>query len=334
MEDIAARRLSYLRRLNEFNRSVNAQNVKPPREMIAAGVRKSTGISDDKTVAELTNLALKGDNYVKNGDYDTFLFSIAESLENTRCETTSQNEYFTWSDEGETIMKHMTDGCVDAADLAEKEDFIKDSYQREAELLTCLGLYEKSNNPLAKKRHQELMIKLQRLRQIRSALENGTKKVADKEPLTPDEQARMRATVQTLEDIREADERGDYQNADILQRMQELHFAHTADVEFYAGYSFYTRLLEEQRRAEAQNQTELEQVNAYAEHPDEYLVMLRHKDDSRDAVRERILRLTGRKAPQEQRQASIDDAAMRARHFDAQNFLRLKKMREEEEYRR
>lgn len=334
MEDIAARRLSYLRRLNEFNRSVTVQNVKPPREMIADGVRKSTGISDDKTVAELTNRALKGENYVKNGDYDTFLFAIAQSLENTRCETTSENEYFTWIDEGEKIMKNMTDGFVKVSDLAEKEDFIKDSYQREAELLTCLGLYEKSNNPLAKERHKFLLLKLQRLRQIRSALENGTKKVADKEPLTAEEQAKMQATLKTLEDMRDADERGDYQNAEILRRMQMLHFAHTDDVEFYAGYSFYTRLLEEQRRAEAQNRAELDRVNAGIEHPDEYLVMLRHKDDSREEVRDRILRLTGRKVPMEQRQTSIDDAAMRSRHFDAQNFLRLKKMREEEEYRR
>lgn len=329
MENIQERHKNYVHRLNEFNRAMAERNRKPPREIIAEGVRQSTKITDEKTVNQLTEKAVAGEAYTQNGNYDTFLFGIAESLENIRCETSSQNEYFSWIDDSRRLMERMTDGFVSEEDIKDKENFIKESWQREAELLTCLSLYEKSNNPLAKERHAELLIKLQRLRQIRSALLTGTKDKADKEPRTREEKERTRRIIKAMEDMREADENGDYHNADVQLQLNELGIGHVQDVEFYRGYSFYTRMLEDQRRADLlkKRSREWSMLNSYAGHPDEYLTMLRHQDDTRETIQERIIRLSGRKMPLT-RQTDQHKEKYHERAFDVESFLRLKKMRE------
>ena len=105
---------------------------------------------------------------------DTFYFEQANSIERINCETSTMNEYFTWIEEGQTIVKHMNDGEVTPQDFAEKNDFLDMSFQRETELLTCLGLYERSmqmGNQDAKVRFDELRLKLQKLREIRSSIE-------------------------------------------------------------------------------------------------------------------------------------------------------------------
>lgn len=329
MENVQERHKNYVHRLNGFNRAMAERTRKPPRDIIAEGVRLSTKITDEKSVNQLAEKAVAGEQYAQEGSYDIFLFGIAESLEKIRCETSPLNEYFSWIDEAHRLMERMTDGHVSEDDIRDKDDFIKESWQREAELLTCLSLYEKSNNPHAKERHAILLLKLQRLRQIRSALLTGTRDKADKEPITKEEKERNRRIIKTLEDLREADENGDYHNTEIQRRLDELGISHLHDVEFYHGYSFYTRLLEDQRRADLfrKKSSEWNMINSYDTHPDEYLTMLRHQDDTKETIQDRIIRLSGRKMPLT-RQTSSLEKAYRERSFDIDTFLRLKKMRE------
>lgn len=54
---------------------------------------------------------------------DTFYFEQANSIERINCETSTMNEYFTWIEEGQTIVKHMNDGEVTPQDFAEKMTF-------------------------------------------------------------------------------------------------------------------------------------------------------------------------------------------------------------------
>lgn len=315
--------------ITEQNRAHYLQEapvVRSPRDIIAEGVRRSTKITDEKTVTALTEKALKGEPYGQQGNYDVFFFGIAESLENIRCETNSQNEYFTMIEDAQRIMDHMTDGFVSEEDLREKHHFIDDSYQREAEILTCLSLYERSDHPRAKERHAELLLKLRRLRQLRSALIVNTKDKADQKPLTPDELRRLHLTIRALNDIREADEQGDYDNEINRRHLELLQISHMNDFEFYPNYSFYTRMLEDQRRADIQPredeyQAERERHKAREANYALRLAAMRHRFDTREDVRDRIMRLTGRKVS-----TATENDERQEYAFDAETFRRLKEM--------
>ena len=69
-------------------------------------------------------------------------FQIALTIESLGSETSSEQEYFSWFTESAEIMQHMNDGFVSEDDLAERNEWIEDSYSREAEILTCLGLFQ------------------------------------------------------------------------------------------------------------------------------------------------------------------------------------------------
>ena len=63
---------------------------------------------------------------------------------------------------------------VSEDDLAERNEWIEDSYSREAEILTCLGLFQNCAFPEAKKHYTNLYNKLVKLRQIRSSIKEST----------------------------------------------------------------------------------------------------------------------------------------------------------------
>lgn len=321
MENISERRNNYIQRLDTFNRTLKAKNLKSPKEIIAKGVRESTAINDDNTVNMLTDKAVRAVPYIKEKDYDVFLFGIAESLESIRCETTSQNEYFTWIDDSVKIMDHLTDGEITEEDDKERDNFIDESWQREAEILTCLGLYERSNNPLAKQRKAELLIKLQRLRQIRSALTAVAKNNVDS---TREERYKAAMYALALKQVRKYDAVGDYNNEEVGRSLEDLSISHFDDFEFYNGYSFYTRMLEEQVRFDAQQKLrQLDMVKGYADRPGEYLAMVRHKDDTKENIRDRLARLSGIRGSARQDMDKVK-IPYKERHFDLERFNALK----------
>lgn len=324
MENVTDRRRNYVQRISSFNQAAMRKNQKSPKELIEEGIEKSTGISEKDIVNQLAEKVLSDEIKEKDASHDVFLFSIAESLESTRCETTSQNEYFTWIDDAKKIMDNLHDGHVSLQNILDKENFIKMSWQRETELLICLGLYEKSNHPLAKQRHAELIIKLQRLRQLRSALIEGTKDKIDQRPLTPQEKARLAQYTKALQDMENYDSVGDYHNLALLQQLQNLQISHMYDVEFsYAGYSFYQRMLEDQKRVETHlEERAIDRLYSYLNCPDEYLDEMRHRDDTRDNIRRRIQELTGRRTAY-RNHVQAQRVAARVQTFDAQRYRTL-----------
>ena len=97
---------------------------------------------------------------------------IADLIEQHNCETSSINEYYRWVSVTNEILQNANDGEVTDEDLQNRKNFISLSYEREAELLLCLGLYEATNNPLNKEKINLLHFKLARLRELRSIVKN------------------------------------------------------------------------------------------------------------------------------------------------------------------
>lgn len=125
-------------------------------------------------------------------------FKIAESIEILNSETTSSQEYFSWFEDCAEIMRNMNDGYVTDADLNDRNEWISYSYTREAEIMTCLALYQSSAFPEAKKKYDDLYNKLVKLRQIRNAIKEGTSSRSDE---TRD---RIKAAVSNTIDLRKA----------------------------------------------------------------------------------------------------------------------------------
>lgn len=172
---------------------------------------------------------------------DTFYFEQANSIERINCETSTMNEYFTWIEEGQTIVKHMNDGEVTPQDFAEKNDFLDMSFQRETELLTCLGLYERSmqmGNQDAKVRFDELRLKLQKLREIRSSIETTCNHEVDHKVERREYEVALEY-YRLIGLMRQMGARPTRTQAEeFRERSLALKVDHSIDVEMLPGYSF------------------------------------------------------------------------------------------------
>ena len=105
----------------------------------------------------------------------------AQSIEGLNSGTDSIEEYFSWLDDTTTILKHMNDGFVTQEDALEKQQFLKDTYQRENELMVCLSLYESCKSSHAQDKAKFIRYKLQKLREMRTAISFLTKEGTDVE---------------------------------------------------------------------------------------------------------------------------------------------------------
>ena len=228
---------------------------------------------------------------------DTFYFEQANSIERINCETTTMNEYFTWIEEGQGIIKHMNDGKVTQEDVNERDSFIEMSVQREVELLTCLGLYERSinmGNLEAKVKFDELKLKLQKLREIRGAIQASCHHDVDKETKRDEYEAALEyyrllaflrhiGTQPTQEQINE-----------FRKRAEVLRVHHGVDVEFLPGYSFYTRLTDdvrhEDKREQEHRENSFEHELSYGRSPGEFLYLAKHFQADKEDIRARIER--------------------------------------------
>ena len=235
---------------------------------------------------------------------DTFYFDQALSIERINCETSTMNEYFTWIDEGQQIIKHMNDGFVSEDDLKEKTDFVDMSFQRETELITCLVLYEKSvqlGNKDAKVKYDELRLKLQKLREIRSSILVTTKNEADKK-VEREEYEKALHYYRLLGFLRDMGSNPtQHQLAEFRMRAKDLEIDHDLDVEMLPGYSFYTRLVEDVRRADMSERNAQERSFdhslSYNRSPGEFIYMAKHVSTKQEDIRTRIERLRGLRPP-------------------------------------
>ena len=98
--------------------------------------------------------------------------SIADLIEQSSCETSSMNEYYRWVSATAEIIRHTGDSNVTHHDIDERNGFLKMSFDREAEILLCLALYQGSNSPQNKEKIDVLRFKLARLREMRTMVAN------------------------------------------------------------------------------------------------------------------------------------------------------------------
>lgn len=122
---------------------------------------------------------------------------IADLIEQANCETSSMNEYYRWITATMDIIRHTADGDVTKSDVDERQDFLAMSYDREAEILLCLALYEGTNNPKNKEKIDLLKFKLARLREMRSLVRNTPSRTSRK----PLEKERLTAYYQYCHDL-------------------------------------------------------------------------------------------------------------------------------------
>ncbi len=274
-------------------------------------------------------------------------YQIALTIESLGSETSSEQEYFSWFTESSDIIQHMNDGFVSDADLAERNEWLEDSYGREAELMTCLGLFQNCAFPEAKKHYNDLYNKLVKLRQIRSSIKESTANKSDEAKqvdIKEKEKAYKKAVVYVAA-MREFVKRRPRWNMP-RKTLQKLNIDHGNDDDLADDYDdfygFYDnddlRLNDEQ---EMIYQSELDDRFEPMFHFDDHLKedILFHWDDDRlgsyersvaeefmvraepqaeaekvEDIRERIARLSGRRPPLKERPLSY--SMDRAKAFD------------------
>lgn len=97
---------------------------------------------------------------------------LANLIEQSSCETSSMNEYYRWVSATQDILSHTGDGDITHEDLVERHNFITMSYDREAEILLCLSLYEAAGAEANREKINMLRFKLARLREMRIMVSN------------------------------------------------------------------------------------------------------------------------------------------------------------------
>jgi len=273
-------------------------------------------IHDGKSEKKLSEFA---NELAATIEKDTFYFEQANSIERINCETSTMNEYFTWIDEGQAIIQHMNDGSVTQNDVNERDGFLDMSFQRETELLTCLGLYERSmkaGNAEAKVKYDELRLKLQKLREIRSSIQATCSHEVDKK-IERQQYDRAVAYFHLLALMRQMGVRpSSAQLEEFRGSSVTLNVYHGGDAELLPGYSFYTRMLEDVRHADdresSQSGNGFNHSLSYNRSPGEFLYMVRHADAREEDIRTRIQRLRGLR-PLSNSYSGYDTAQMRQR---------------------
>lgn len=130
-------------------------------------------------------LEIPNDKKVKVGSDEftagDFKYSLARSMDSMDRGVSRENEYHTKViGDAQKIIIDMTTNGVTVDELKARNNYLKFTYQREAECMTYLSIYASSQHPDAKARYNELYKRLQKIREMRSAVTNATKSVADK----------------------------------------------------------------------------------------------------------------------------------------------------------
>ncbi len=172
-------RLAYLQSIR-LNQNGNRVELSNPRAIVSQAVKREyPDLSHDEVQKTTRELVLAPNNSrIQIGKQEVpvedLQFRIAESIELLNSQTNSQQEYFSWFEDCANILHHMNDGYVTDADLRERNDWIDNSYTREAELMTCLALYRNSTFPEARQKYDQIYNKLVKLRQLRNAIKEST----------------------------------------------------------------------------------------------------------------------------------------------------------------
>lgn len=161
--------------------------VESPQKIIGDAIARDYPNMSDNMRNQLarTIVLSPGDKTIKVNDKEMKVndlsVRVAETIEAINSGTSSHEEYYDWINSGQGIISDMNSDGVTVEELATRNDFLSDLNQREVELMTCLGLYQRSlSDPAVKAKYDFLYQKLQKLREIRSAVKTSTKEVANK----------------------------------------------------------------------------------------------------------------------------------------------------------
>lgn len=171
--------------LKETYNSLNARELReitresifaPPERKISTGGREIT--ASDLRYEIATSIEENASSRFVNNVYD-MQTELAENIERINSGTNSTEEYFSWLNTSTDILKNMNDGFVSKEDLEIRNNFLETTDQREADLMLCLGLLAGSKHHKAIEISKNLQYKLQKLREIRSAIKLTTRNQAD-----------------------------------------------------------------------------------------------------------------------------------------------------------
>ena len=165
--------------------------------------------------------------------------SRANSIEEINSRTNSIEEYFSWLNTTTNILKEMNDGFVSDDDLTMRNKFLTDTDQREAELMLCLGLLENCKHPKSENTFKNLRYKLQKLREMRSAIKLSTRNQSDVE-ISRTEYERAIPYYKAFRALQKLPFGYD------ISKQQKLNLSidHDDDEDFEEDFSYYDLLLE------------------------------------------------------------------------------------------
>ena len=261
-------------------------------------------------------------------------FMLADSYEQINSESTSSREYFRWLDETESIIKHMNDGFVSHEDLNERNEFLEMSYQREAELMVCISLYQNSVFKGAKDKANELTYKLTKLRQMRSMIKQTTKDQADRKV----EKIEYEKALEYYRAVRQLKEHDLYWNLPepALENMGRAAYeaglnhgyadngygvSHAGDRDMQPNYVWYDWLREEMVKSMNPSQYQ----SRYDHSMGEMMMMKRMGNENRqtrESLAAHIERLSGRRPPLKDA-PEYNYSEVRRRAFDVSRFREL-----------
>ncbi len=196
-------RLNKLRGINPppSRVSVAEKDEQEKEKIIRRGVEKvRPNYTQEEKEATVASLMTKpAGSIIKDGGEEVLIedlaFALADSIQRIESGTDPQEEYLEWMEKGPEIISNMNSSRADEEDLKERDDFLVNLDQREMEIKSCISLYRMSNTAAAKQRLEFLMVKWNRLMEIRSAIKSSTpNKIKTEKEKRREEAMKRRAT--------------------------------------------------------------------------------------------------------------------------------------------
>jgi hypothetical protein len=180
----------------------------------------------------------------------------------------------------------MNDGFVSSNDLDIRNKFLYDTNQREAELMLCLGLLEGSKHPQAEEEAKRLRYKLQKLREMRSAIEITTRNQADVE-ISRAEYERAIPYFKSFKALQKLPFGYDINR----EQKEKLGINHDDDPDLQPNYSHYDAMLNDALDEMLQNDS----LISYREYQLAYDMTREQNEELSDKISDKMKKLTGRR---------------------------------------
>lgn len=248
---------------------------------------------------------------------------VADSIETINASgtddgTSREGEYFGWIEHGQEVISNMTDGFVSDDDLKDRNHLLEEFEQREVDLMICVSLYQNCNleNPRIRKKYDDICKKLQKLREIRSAIKTSTRDVSDEEKLRQREAAsRARDKAMGLVYVGLVARLGEEMTQGVTRISDEQKRAYNIYADAYVPEDYLENSLEENSHVYSQVQ------EGYAENL--FIQRAEQKEQTKEDVYNRLAVLSGRivETPHKEPQS-------RPQPIDINRYLQLKQLQQ------